>query len=381
MDMFSRAELDRLVAPQSGACVSIFFSTHLPGSDAEQDEIRLRKLARQAEAKLSDGWMRAPDARDLLGPARALANEPEFWNSRNKGLAIFACQDGTHRYRLPISFFDSVFVSGRFNTRPLLPLLEKQTRFYVLAVSQNDVRLYSADQLSMRTVEVAGLPANMEVALNFDGADRGAQVHSAARGAIGKQAAVFHGQGGRPDTAKSDLQTYVREIERAVSRHLRGASEPLILACVDSLLPLYQRANSYPHLLGESVSGNADYTNPSRLHEQAIPLAEAFLKREALAAATEYHRNLGTDVVSDDVEHVVPAAYQGRVRTLFYNPQASLCGIYQSADCQLHVTNEPDDDDLIDMSVVETLRRGGTIYAMNGLDLATNSPLAAMYRY
>jgi len=43
-------------------------------------------------------------------------------------------------YRLPIEFQELVVVSDQFHLKPLLYLINNDGRFYLLALSQNDVR-------------------------------------------------------------------------------------------------------------------------------------------------------------------------------------------------------------------------------------------------
>ena len=63
-------------------------------------------------------------------------------------------------------------------------------------------------------------------------------MHSAMRGSLGKQAAVFHGQGGHNETHKDDLLQYFRLVDASLETVLRESQAPLLLAGVDYLLPL-----------------------------------------------------------------------------------------------------------------------------------------------
>ena len=58
-----------------------------------------------------------------------------------KGLALFLAEGFFRRFRLPTAFVETVAVNRRFMVNPLIPLLSERDLFFVLALSQNQVRL------------------------------------------------------------------------------------------------------------------------------------------------------------------------------------------------------------------------------------------------
>ncbi len=180
MDTLQRTHLERLAHVAEGPCATIYLPTQARGRAAEQDAIRLKNALRSVEAQLADHWMRAADARSRLAAAAALPNDEAWWQQRGQGLAIFIGEDVFEVYRLPISLPELATVDRRFRIRPLIPLLHAHQPFYILRLSQNQVELYSADEQSIETID-AHLPASLPEALNYDGADRGTQVHSARK--------------------------------------------------------------------------------------------------------------------------------------------------------------------------------------------------------
>jgi hypothetical protein len=110
------------------------------GTTTQQDPIRFKNLIRQAEELLVSSGLRGQDARDLLEPVKKLDNS-EFWQYQSDGLAIFISTNVFRYYCLPLNFEELVVVTDRFHFKPLLPLLTGDGKFYILALSQNDVRL------------------------------------------------------------------------------------------------------------------------------------------------------------------------------------------------------------------------------------------------
>src|SRR5438105_15663998 len=66
--MFSRIDLDELVAMDARPAVSLYLPTHVAGREIRQDPIRLKNLLSSAAERLAAIWRR-PEIEDFLGPA------------------------------------------------------------------------------------------------------------------------------------------------------------------------------------------------------------------------------------------------------------------------------------------------------------------------
>jgi hypothetical protein len=274
-------------------------------------------------------------------------------------------------------------VNRRFQIKRLLPLLADSSPFYILALSQNDVRLFRASHFRIEQVEVAGLPANMDDVLNYTAVDRGSQVHSAMKGRLGKQSAVFHGQGGQWDTRKDDLAEFFRFIDDAIQPVLLEQPAPLLLAGVKYLLPIYRGASGCSQLLEQELAGNFDYHTPTQLLVQAWPLMETALHKDQNEALKRYTTLIGTALASHDIERVLIAACEGRIDVLFVNPDAVRWGRFNPADriAITHRRRRAEDEDLLELAIAETLARKGTVYSVEPAQLPGDTNIAALFRY
>lgn len=382
MDVFNTRQLRQLTQTQNGLCVTIFMPTHIGGSHSEQDSLRLKNLLQQAEKELISQGMRGASARLILAPARNLLSDSLFWKDRSQGLAMFISTEFFRRYRLPLELEESMSVNQRFHVKPILPMLARP-RFYLLTLSQNRAHLYEGSSRSLEEIEVPQMPESMKEALNYDQAERGSQTHSAMQGARGKQAAVFHGHGGQPEATKGDLASYFRAIDAALHDHLREENVPLLLGGVEYLLPIYRQVASYRYIAEDGVVGNCDYLTPHQLHEKAWPLIEPALQKTQNEAAKKYLHLSDTEKTASAVEQVVPAAFSGRVETLFVDRRARQWGVFdpETNTVQTHADAQPGDDDLLDLAAVQTLLHRGSVYTIEGKQTTLEAPLAALLRY
>src|SRR5688572_13443417 len=216
MDIITIENLRELTELPGGMCVSIYLPTTPIGREARQGPISLKNLLREAEEKLVEGNLRAPEARDLLAPVESLMTDDEFWQHQSDGLALFLSSAGIHHYRLPQHFEELVVVNERFHVKPLLPLFTGDGYFFVLALSQNAIRLLQCTRDSFSEVELQGVPTSMEEALQFDDPERQLQYHtgSSSPGGAGKRPAIFHGQGVGVDDVKPNILRYFRMVNQ-----------------------------------------------------------------------------------------------------------------------------------------------------------------------
>jgi len=92
-----------------------------------------------------------------------------------------------------------VIVSDHCYLKPLLPLLTDNGRFYILAMSQNEIRLLEGTHYSVQQVELPEeVPESLAEALKYEEAENEVWLYSSSSGAtIGKggRRLRFYGQG------------------------------------------------------------------------------------------------------------------------------------------------------------------------------------------
>jgi len=387
MSLLSKSELKTLMEQHGQWCVSIFMPAHRAGVEVQQDPIRLKNLLGHAEERLIESGFRSPDARELLKPAQELLEPAGFWRRQSDGLAIFVSPKVFRTHRLPVDFQELVVVSERFHIKPLLPLLTGDARFYILALSQNEVRLLEGTRYSVEEVDLENVPESHAEALKWDDPERRLQWHTRTGTTTdGTRAAIFHGHGvASADDPKDYIRRYFRQIDDGVSDLLRDERAPLVLAGVDYVLPLYREANTYQHLLEEGTTGNPEELSAEELHKQAWTILEPYFQRERKEAAAQYQRLAGaeSELASNEVQEIVPAAYHGRVETLFVALGFQRWGSFDpdTNTLQVHEEAKPGDEDLLDFAAAHTLLNAGTVYAVEAGKVPDGAPLAAVFRY
>jgi hypothetical protein len=395
MDMLARGELRALMRKPEGLCVSIYTPTHRAGREVQQDPIRLKNLLGEAEECLSEGGLRAPEARELLEPAQGLLQDGLFWQYQSDGLAMFISSESFRYYRLPFDFEPLVVVTDRFHIKPLLPLLSGDGRFYVLALSQDEIRLLQGTRYNVSEVNLEDVPESLAEFLKWDDPEKRLQFHTTTRtpggervppAVKGARPAIFHGHGvASADDPKDYILRYFHRVDEGLSAVLGGERAPLVLAGVDYLHPIYHESNTYPHLVDDGIEGNPEELSAGELHEQAWAIVQPLFLAEREEGAARYRQlaGAGSGHASNDLEEIVSAAYHGRVATLFAALGTQEWGTFdpETNAVRLHEEAEPGDEDLLDLAAIHALLNGGTVYAVEPEKVPDESSLAAVFRY
>ena len=383
MLLMNQAGLHRLAEARNGWHVSLYMPVYPLGFEAQQNPIRLKNMLSQAEEQLTAGGMRRPEALDLLAPAERLPTDGWFWRYQSEGLAIFCSQGLFRRYRLPLRFVELVVTARRFHVKPLLPLLSGDGHFYVLALSQNEIRLLHGSRSSIALVELEDVPESLSEALQWDDPERQLQFHTGAGASANGRAAVFHGHGIGTDDAKSNIRRYFEQVAAGIDDILADETAPLVLAGVDYLLPIYRETTSYAHLLDAVITGNPEELSETELHEAAWPLVEPRFAEAEASAAGRYRQLAGTGQVSSDLDEILSAAHHGRVDTLFVALNRQRWGQFDAATqrSRIRAQPQPGDQDLLDLAAVQTLLQGGIVYAVEPEQMPVAADIVAIFRY
>ncbi|MBC7234168.1 MAG: hypothetical protein H5T68_13105 [Chloroflexi bacterium] len=383
MDLLTLDELKALVRQNVGACASIFMPTHRAGAETRQDPIRFKNLLREAEEGLRALGLRSPQARGLLAPARGLLTDFAFWRHQSDGLALFVAVDLFRFYRLPLDFAELVVVGERCYVKPLLPLFMGDGHFFILALSQNQIRLLEGTRHSVDEIDLKGVPTSLVEALGHVDFEKQLQFHTQTQSpGTGERTAGFHGHD-PADEAKGRVLRYFRQVNEGLGQVLRDERAPLVLAGVDYLLPLYKEANTYAHLLEGGITGNPEAFTPAELHGRAWEIVQPCFLEAKQAARAQYQELVGTGRTSTNVKEVVPAAYHGRVEVLFVALGIQQWGRFVPETNTVHLSAEPTpgDEDLLDFAAIQTILNSGTVYAVEPEKMPDGAPLAAIFRF
>jgi hypothetical protein len=366
VDHFGRDQLKELFQVTVGPAVSIYMPTHRKGPDVAAQPLRLRAALQQAKRLLADSGIQKPDS--LLSSFETLVGDEEFWRHQADGLAMFASDGLVRLFRLPAAVPDLVVVAPTFHTRPLMEYLQAPERFWVLALSQNEVRLWEGTVSGLTPMNLETVPTNLRTALGFQIEKDRLSMHSS--GGHGNKP-MFHGHGAGKDDTKSELEQFFRKVDAGVQSLLADEIGPIILAAVDYYHPIFRSISKLENLAPEGIVGNVNDWEPARLHEAAWPIAQAGVDRK---------------IVESDLVAAGRLAVAGRIRLLLSEKERNIWGRFYPVTGNVEVIQEGGADpggdavDLVDEIAEVVLQHGGRALALVPEKMPTNTGVAVVLR-
>jgi hypothetical protein len=386
MDIFLKEDMKELIQRRGGVLVSIYIPMYRAGAEVQQNRIRLKNALGKAEEELLEQNISRTEVEVTLKSGVDLLNDRIFWNHQSEGLAIFLSHDWFRTYRLPERFQEVMVVADRFHIKPLIPLISDELRFFFLALSLDQVRLYQGDRFHFEEISTESFPESMDKALRYDDPERELQFHTQTESPVTSagRSAAFHGHGVSSENKRKErIERFLQSVEQGVYKLISDQTAPLILAGVDYLLPIYQEKNNYAHLLEQGILGNPENKSLEELHGEVKNILEPITQKHKEHLASQYHALRERDEASDSLITVVPAAFQGRVRVLFVVKDREVWGNFNVETQKVMIVEEPGikSEDLLDLALVQTYLHGGEVYVVPEAEMPGGGVVSAIFRY
>lgn len=376
---FDKPDYAVLAASQGQPCISIYTAPLSEIEASKQDVTRLTALLRTLQDKFSNDWLTLEMAEAILRSNWQLLQERTLAHRRTRTLAIFMNKSFFACYHLLSAVPEYAVVGGEFHIRPLLPLLPVDDRFFLLALSQNHVKLYQGSYHGLTERNVAEIPESLREDLSDRTFEQGYESHTAASASSTTKGAIFHGT---HQDRKEQLLHFFRHVNQGIADSLKGQEAPLVVASVDYLFPIYKVANTYPHLLENAVAGNPDILSPDSLHDAAWKIVEENVSKTRDRAFAVYAAHINTPLASSNLREILNAANRGLIRFLFVPPVIECWGRLVAPDVvHVHAHQEPGDDDLLNLAAIHTIRHGGHVHVISPTQLREGAEVAAVFRY
>jgi hypothetical protein len=353
---------------RADACVSIYLKTTPVTGNIAPDRIEFGNLVTQAKEQLENAKFEKRRLAALLEYFDDLIDDDDFWQDQANSLAVLATPDGIRTFRLANSITPMVQVSDRFHLKPLWRATTFPQTAFVLALSENGVRLVEVfSEMPPVTLKVDGLPKN-------------------AASAVGKSTLNDRAPSGRIQGAEGQnvrFRQYARQVDAAIRAVLTGSGTPLILAATGRLASVFRSVNSYPNLLPSGIDDSPDRISDAELANLARPVLDANYKDEIEAIQVNFSAQTSRRRTTTDLSDAARAATFGGIETLLIDIDGVIPG---TVDEITGIITLADDQDattygIIDEIAGRALNTGANVLAVRKSDIPENADLAAILRY
>lgn len=306
------------------------------------DRVALKAMLQQAARELGDDigidWS-AP----LLPPASATVP----WST----VVWFLAPGHVASTHLPVRVGPELVVGDVPHVLGLLPWLDTGPEYLVLALSQHQVRVFTAGRYHIESAHIPDLPTRLDEALWYVRREPTFQRHGSG---------VLHASGGGPQWHKDDVHRFVQLVDEAVVATTRTSADlrqrPLVVVGVGYEAAIFRDV----HGDAVMVEANPDHWSQAQLHERTWPVVSRRSGPAQIVAARVAER-AGTGDALLQPDDIRKAAEEGAVSDLLVAHSA---------------TGVPD----LDEAVLAAVATGASVWSVADDQLPTGAPAAALLR-
>lgn len=364
--------------------VSIYLPMYKEGKEQNEHlaQANLKSCIKEVRTILGEYQLSEKEIKDYIQPLEALIVQTEIWRNPSQGLAIFMDRKGLNYYMLPIPFETKVYVASQFYLKPLLPLYYDDGQYYVLELSQDYVKLYQATRFNFKDIsDEKFVPENIDQVVGDDYESKTLQ-HRSAQGMSG--GAMIHGHGEGKDDVKKELLKFYKAVDEGILETVKNSKAPLLLSCTDEVFALYKSISKYPNIFEKNVSGDPEFINKNKLHEDSWNLLQPYFNTDRNEKIVSFKELYNTSKTGYQISEILPLAVDGKVDTLFVKEDVELYGVYNkiSRSVRLDPDKNTTNSSLINLVSLETFLQGGNVYFLKASEMPVpESSLNAIYRY
>ncbi len=360
----NRHDLRELQEVHTYPCLTITLPTHRTQPDNRQDPIRVKNLVTQATNRLL-GEFSKRDVAPLLERLDALVADIDYQHTVD-GLVLTITRDMAREYVLPFPLEERVVVDDTFFTRDLVRALNRTRRYWVLSLSGQPTRLYSATREHLEEITTGGFPMR----------------HTGPGG----DAPLPGGPGVNRSAYRDDRhRQFFRAVDEALRPFLADDPLPLALAGIDRHQTFFREVSSQTSDIIATLRGSYDHMTAHDLGQLIWPLVRdgfAARRREVL---DQLEKTAGQHRAASTLGEVWRHARLGRGNLLVvedgYHEPARINDM-GLLDLEVDDPTAPDVlDDAVDEVITTVLAKGGRVVFVEPGELALHSRIALILRY
>ncbi len=367
----------------SGPWVTIFLPVSVPGRAKRALPDRLRAAAAKAEENLAERSTVSTLIRKVVDPITANIDIIQE-EAHGQTLVLFASEHTCRKYFVAEKLEEKVIAADNIYIRPFLENLEGKREFYILALSQNDIRLLRCDEHSSEEVDLGDyIPRSLLEDMGTAKPDHVLDNRSAPGPSAGSSKGVMFGTSTDKEDRDEYLLHFYKDVSKGIGELLKGREKtPLVVCGVEYELALYRKVNTWANTCPDGVKGAPNGLKGGEMHARALECINKMRDTE-LAEILAHHDRQAGEAATAGVNEIVRAAYDGRVLHLLTAATAQAMGNFDEAShrARTHQVPRSGDECLINAAAVQTILHSGRVHVMAQARVPGNRPMGAIMRY
>jgi hypothetical protein len=368
--MIKKEEIQKLQQKQGEALVSILAPMEVVFPASDKNPIVIKNLIRQTESKLKEGYDPVR-VQALMDKIATLEKEIDYANTMH-GIGLFVSEDTASIIHLPFAPTETVSIGNTFHTRDLLYALHSNTRYFLLSLSAEHIRLFRGFGPILREVKTDYFPAA------YAGPSR-----TEALSKLRKQDTEYE--------ELEDIRIFLRKVEENLFEIIQNEKIPLFLMGEAEYISFIKSQERTARYVKGEINENHAHTNWNELYSHIQPTVEGYEKTERETQLANLQEMVGYGRYAGGVQDVWRATKLGQVMMLMvergYSRPArervddeltlmlgATAGTTADGRANWH-------DDVVDEIIEMVLRMDGEVRFVEDGQLETHGHIAAVLRY
>ena len=344
--------------------LTITLPTHRTSPQNKQDPIRVKQLAREAIERILKEFSKR-EAEPIITRLEGLVASLDFQNTMD-GLAMFVNSDFARAFNLPITVKERVVVDNTFLTRDLVHAMNRSTRYWVLALSEQPSRLYEGMRDTLVEITQEGFPLT----------------HSGPGG----ESALPGGLGVRKSQYRDEYhRKFFRQVDSMLKPFMADDPLPLVVIGVDRFLSFFREVSAHTNMIVSEVQGSHDKTSAHELGKLIWPQVKERLLELRQQVFLDLDKAVSERKIASSVGEVWRLAHEGRGYRLVVEEDFHFPAYLDESG--MHITPADDStspdvmDDAVDDIIEEVLRKNGEVVFVENGTLTDHQRIALILRY
>lgn len=354
-------KLKKLKNVVSENCITIILNTHRTSPDNQMDSIALKNLIKDAEERLFTDEKKR-DAKHLVDRLKDL--ETQIDHRQNLESLILFVNDNIAEYtRLPIAVENRVVIDNTFATRDLIRAMHLENHYYVLVLSQQEVRLIEA--FNDKVIAEVGNPFPID----------NSQFHSTTRAELSNAS-----------RQTNLIAEFFNQVDKEVNQ-LRKENPLPVLICTEE-----SNYHEYLKIADEKQSIFDTFLGGNRLNEKAHAIVtegwktvKDYTVEKNNTRKQELKKAVSQNKFLSDTNDILQAIKEGRVQTIFIEQGNFQPALWENDHIQ-YVSDKLRDkkgivDDIYDELIELNMSYGGDVVFLPKGELSKFNGFGAITRY
>ena len=360
--------------------VSIYLPTHRTSPDNKQDVLVYKNMIKEVEDKLNL-LLSKKEVDTYVTLLQELRVDKDFWIKAHEGVCVFTDGKEVVVYQTQRSVPALAVVSDSFHTKPLRRVMQSSDQYVVLGLARTNFQVYLANRYHIEEIIIENSPRKTLKEALGDQVTEGSLTFGSYGGAKGN--AMYHGHGDKSAEIDKDTEKYFKYVDDYMIQMVgKEYAYPVILFGLNEYHATFIEQSKNPLLHKEGVRKSYESVELTELHQSTWSIMEKKYASNIKRIVDTSFDLMSKQLASHDLNEIIKAAIDGRVKELCVNASAMVYGEIDLESARIiHMEKEGLFDDVVDDLIDIVDEHKGKIWVVDRSRLPEGVDVIAIYRY